>query len=219
MALGDSTPGTVNVGGQAAPGAAGSVLTVTQVAAGGTLASWSTTAGTVGSAGVASFATNSGTSTLAAAVIGPTTGTAAIATSTLVTSIGPNATVAGNWIGSGSVLSGYFIGSFNASAAGTATFGVYWGGTGGILLGTSVGYTSSDNESSFVLSFTTVWTSASAAQFNMTGGSPVSSLVTGLTTTSATVITQAINWNHNGSGTFTPVFAQITGYSQGTIGV
>lgn len=204
--------GTVNTSGATAPGAAGSVLTSSNGAGTGI---WSTTIGTVGSAG---FATNSGTATLANTSVAPTTGTMAIATSTLISNIGPNATVAAGYVGSGTVLTGYFIGSLNAAAAGTATLYFYWGGTGGVLLASESGYTSADNTSGFNESWFMNWVSASSAQF-FTYATGTSTLVTGLnSTTTATTMTCGISWNHNGSGTFTPYFAQMAGYNQGVIG-
>ena len=94
-ALGNSAPGTVSTGGQAAPVAAGSILTITQVSAGGTLASWSTTAGTTGSAGIA---TGAGTATaLATGITLPDYIAPAVGALSMAATIAVNAAVANDF--------------------------------------------------------------------------------------------------------------------------
>ena len=129
----------MNVAGQSAPGAAGSVLTVTQVSAGGTLATWSTTAGTVGSASVcttasagtvgsATLSTNAGTATVC--------GTATVSNAWAMSNGTVNTAAAAAPGASGSVMI--------SSSANTATWGVVTAAAGappGAATGTAGGIT------------------------------------------------------------------------------
>ena len=89
-ALADAT-GTVNVSNASAPAAAGSVLTSSDT----TDAIWSTTTGTVGSAGLAGFATNAGTATVAGFATNAGTATiAGFATNAGTATVSGTATIA-----------------------------------------------------------------------------------------------------------------------------
>ena len=106
------TTGTVNVSNAAAPAAAGSVLTSSDT----TDAIWSTTTGTVGSAGVAAFAANSGTATIAG--FSTNSGTATIAG--FATNAG-TATIAGFATNAGTATVSTFAGTATTAATCTGT--------------------------------------------------------------------------------------------------
>jgi hypothetical protein len=209
-ALTDAT-GTVNVSSAAAPVAAGSVL----ISSSANTATWgidqgaafATNAGTATVSATAGFATSAGTASVGT-LYGIATGTKAIGTSTLVQDIGPTFSVAANSIASGTVLSVQAYVNFGAiAAAGTGTIGLWWNGVTGTLL-TSQSLPSSLATDSFLFTGNVLAVAAATIQAMLNGFELTSTTYTGLNSTSAAnVLTLGISWNHNGSGTVTPVFA------------
>jgi hypothetical protein len=271
-----NTTGTVDVSQAAAPAAAGSVLT----SAGVNTSAWSTTVGTVGSAGLASFAANAGTATTTSgtATFAITAGTATIANaltnasgtvnvsaatapgaagSVLIsasantatwgvvtaaagappgaavgtlanitaagpTDMGPSYTVPANTVGTGTAY--HMQNSFSIpsiAAAGTGTFGVYWGGVAGARLATIGGTVFGPGGfagGTMVAAADLYWENTSAVSVMLSaigtiGGNifamAIGSVVTGLTTTSNEALTFGWSWNHAGSGTVQPLTSYV----------
>ena len=109
------------------------------------------------------------------------------------------------------------------SAAGTATVGVYWGGIGGAVLGTfapvGTAIVNGDFPAAVWADADLYWESNSAVSvtavvtYLLPSGTignnfgSLSTVVTGLTTTSDKALTFGWTWNHAGSGTVQPLTA------------
>lgn len=213
-ALADAT-GTVGVSAATAPGAAGSVL----ISSSANTATWGQVTAAAGAPPGGAIGTQAGTGTAVAAA-----GTASV----LIDS-GPDYTVPANLIGTGTAYHGvcWTGGTATLANGGTATMlaGLAWGGTAGNLLFTStvIGTGAAGGPSSFTatskIDVDVVWQGNSAADVRAlvyTGPAlgtitPVSTVVTGLTTTSNETFTffGSLLLKNNGTATMFPLLSQL----------